>query len=290
MHGPTNVNVSQWFSRPRMWAMVFVVALAMASALLVGWSTFKDLEAGNAAKVILTRVGIDLLSPEMVEVKAGAFTMGGPMGDGASHGRWVHDENIERDFKLGKYEVTFEEYELFVKLMGTGIVKDQGWGRGHRPAINVSWDDAKSYAQWLSEETKKPYRLPTDSEWEYAARSRGTDEVWAGTSDEDQLRTYAVYRTSRTAPVGSKKPNRLGLYDMSGNVWEWVEDCWPEDYQGRWRDRAVWLEGMGVDCTRRVIRGGSWDGPGSVRSTNRAMDAVATRNHFVGFRLAQDVP
>ena len=92
-----------------MWAMVFVVALAMASAVLVGWSTFKGLEAGNAAKVILTRVGIDLLSPEMVEVKAGAFTMGGPMGDGASHGRWVHDENIERDRPDGRHGNQYEQ-------------------------------------------------------------------------------------------------------------------------------------------------------------------------------------
>jgi len=285
MHRHIEVNANQWLVGLRTWSIVFVFVVVIASAGLVGWATIKGLDVGNAAKVILTRVGIDLLSPEMVEVKAGVFTMGGPTG-----GRWVYDENIERDFKLGKYEVTFKEYELFVKLMGTGIVKDQGWGRGQRPAINVSWDDAKSYAQWLSEKTQKPFRLPTDSEWEYAARSRGKDEVWAGTSDENQLRTYAVYRTNRTAPVGSKKPNGLGLYDMSGNVWEWVEDCWPEDYEGMWRDRGGWLEAVGGVCPRRVIRGGSWDGPGSVRSTNRAMDAVASRNHFVGFRLAQDVP
>lgn len=95
---------------------------------------------------------------------------------------------------------------------------------------------------------------------------------------------------NRTAPVGSKKPNGLGLYDMTGNVWEWVEDCWPEDYEGTWRDRVSWLEAMGGDCLRRVIRGGSWDGPDSVHTTNRAMDSVANRNRFVGFRLAQDIP
>lgn len=189
------VSANQWLVGLRVWLIVLVFGVVIASAALVGWAAFKGIEVGNAARVILTRAGIDLLSPEMVEVKAGAFTMGGPTG-----GRWVHGENIERDFKLGKYEVTFEEYELFVKLMGTEVVKDQGWGRGHRPAINVSWDDAKSYAQWLSEETQKPYRLPTNSEWEYAARSRGTDEVWAGTSDEDQLRAYAVFRTSRNCP------------------------------------------------------------------------------------------
>lgn len=127
------VSANQWLVGLRVWLIVLVFGVVIASAALVGWAAFKGIEVGNAARVILTRAGIDLLSPEMVEVKAGAFTMGGPTG-----GRWVHGENIERDFKLGKYEVTFEEYELFVKLMGTEVVKDQGWGRGHRPAINVS--------------------------------------------------------------------------------------------------------------------------------------------------------
>jgi hypothetical protein len=155
----------------------------------------------------------------------------------------------------------------------------------------ASGDDAKAYAKWLSQATDKRYRLPTESEWEYAARSGRKDEVWAGTSDEKELQDYAVYNTDRTEPVGSRKPNGLGLTDMSGNVWEWVEDCWHENYTGAPSDGSAWLESDAGVCGRRVVRGGSWlNGPGFLRASFRFRDIPDFRSGNIGFRLVQDIP
>jgi Sulfatase-modifying factor enzyme 1 len=130
--------------------------------------------------------------------------------------------------------------------------------------------------RWLSEQTGKRYRLPSEAEWEYSARSSGKDEFWAGTSDESKLSEYAVFGTTKgTEPVGTKKPNGLGLYDMSGNVWEWVEDCWHGDYNGAPTDGRPWKVENGGECGRRVIRGGSWDDrPGDLRSSFRDGDGA----------------
>ncbi len=163
-----------------------------------------------------------------------------------------------------------------------------------RPVINVSWHDAKAYAHWLSKQTGKPYRLPSESEWEYAARREGKDAVWAGTSEESEVKQYAVYSANsqnRTQPVGGKKPNGLELYDMSGNVFEWVEDCVHSNYNGAPRDGSAWLEANGGNCEARVVRGGSWgDGPGHLRASLRTGSYAGNRGGSIGFRLAQDTP
>ena len=170
-------------------------------------------------------------------------------------------------------------------------------GRGLRPVINVSWDEAKAYARWLSKETGKRYRLPSESEWEYAARSEGKDDLWAGTSDEEQLKLYAVYNENsqgRTATVGpdqGRKPKAIGLYDMSGNVFEWVEDCWHGHYEHAPTDGAAWLETDGGDYQGRVGRGGSWlSGPGDLRASNRFWYGAVDRYVNIGFRLVQYIP
>jgi len=192
---------------------------------------------------------------------------------------------------MAKYEVTFEAYDQFVKLTGQRRPKDEGWGRGKRPVIDVSWEDAQAYVTWLSRATRKPYRLPTEAEWEYAAGSGNKQETWAGTSEENHLGIYAVFSRNvggKTAEVGSKQPNAFGLYDMSGNVWEWVEDCWHENYDGAPTDGSAWLEADGSECARRVIRGGSWgSAPGGLRSSNRFWDNSDDRNSDIGLRLAQ---
>jgi formylglycine-generating enzyme required for sulfatase activity len=201
----------------------------------------------------------------------------------------VHEVAI-KGFAIGKFEVTFDEYDRFALAKDRlPLPIDEGWGRGRRPVINVSWDDARDYAKWLSQQTGKRYRLPTESEWEYAARSGGKEEVWAGTSDEKELDNYAN-RQDRTAPVGEKKSNGLKLHDMSGNVSEWVEDCWHENYEGAPTDGSAWLEADGGDC-KRVIRGGSWSSvPEDLRVSSRRWNYRDSRFNSIGFRLVQDFP
>jgi len=229
--------------------------------------------------------------PEMVVIPAGSFTMGDLWGDGWEDEKPTHQVTIPRNFAIGKNEVTFEEYDQFAKSTGRKLLDDKGWGRSQRPVINVSWDDAVAYAEWLSQQTGKRYRLPAEAEWEYAARSGGKEEKWAGTSDENQLGAYAWYDANsggKTHPVGEKKPNGLGLYDMSGNVREWVEDCNHGTYEGAPDDGSAWTSG---DCGLRVIRGGSWGGytPRALRSANRDRSFPVNRYYAIGFRLVQDL-
>lgn len=205
----------------------------------------------------------------------------------------IHKVQFTKPFAIARYETTFEEYDSFARATGRPLPEDSGWGRVSRPVINVSLEDANAYAQWLSQQTGNRYRLPTEAEWEYAARSGGKNEWWAGTPAMAQLKKYAVYAADRTEPVGSKKPNGLGLYDMSGNVHEWVEDCWHENYTGAPTDGSAWLEVNGGDCGRRVIRGGSWNDllPAYLRASSRYKYASVNLNDFgLGFRLVQDLP
>ena len=227
----------------------------------------------------------------MVPVPGGTFQMGDVEKLGEPWRNPPHPVTI-KPFSLGTYEVTFDEYDQFAIATGRRLPEDQGWGRGKRPAINVSWDDAKAYAQWLSNETGKRYRLPTESEWEYAARSGDKQEAWAGTSKELELGDYAVFATNsgnRTAEVGTRQKNEFGLYDLSGNVWEWVEDCVHGTYESAPNDGSVWLETHGGTCQLRVLRGGSWlNAPGNLRVSLRDGNDADNRNYNIGFRLAQD--
>jgi formylglycine-generating enzyme required for sulfatase activity len=226
------------------------------------------------------------LGPEMVVVPAGTFHMGNNQMFGSKP---VHTVDIQKPFAIGRYEVTFEQWDKYASLTQSWFPQDENWGRGKRPIINISQHDAKTYTEWLSRETAERYRLPTEAEWEYAARS-GTYEIWAGTSDMKQLAQYAVFDTKQTQPVGTKKPNGFGLYDMSGNVWEWVEDCWHKGYYGAPADGSAWLQAMGGDCDKRVVRGGFCEsGPVSLISTFRYR--YPNMRYFkIGFRLVRDLP
>ena len=236
------------------------------------------------------------LAPDMQPLAAGRLQQGDTQGRGDQFEKPQHQVTL-KSFAMGKFEVTFEEYDRFAVATGRLFPGDQGWGRGKRPVINVSWDEAKAYAEWLSKQTGKRYRLPTESEWEYAARSKGQDDLWAGTSTEEKLTEYAVYaknsenRTALVGPDQGRKPNAIGLYDMSGNVFEWVEDCWHDTYEQAPTDGAAWLETGNGNCQQRVVRGGSWGGePEDLRASYRARYGTVTRFYGLGFRLVQDIP
>ena len=290
------VQVSVLFAKRLVWSLTVVAILLITTASVVTWAKLHGTQAIMVAKFLLARVGLDALSPPMQEIPPGKFKMGDIRSiSDRSEEQPVREVRIERPFKLGRYEVTFEEYDLFAAVTKRELPNDAGWGRGRRPVINVSWQDAKWYADWLSKQTGKRYRLPTEAEWEYAARSiaKNKDDIWAGTTEEAQLKEYAVYVANshdRTQPVGGKKPNGLELYDMSGNVWELVEDCWHDNYKIAPTDGSAWLEMNGGDCGQRVIRGGSWlNDPGDLRASFRYGGDADYRYNFIGFRLAQDI-
>jgi len=231
--------------------------------------------------------------PEMLLVRGGTFNMAHFQGQGVQDELPVRSVAINT-FAIGVCEVTFDEYDLFAKATKRKLPDDSGWARGRRPVINVSWEDAQAYAKWLSEQTGKRYRLPSEAEWEYAARAGTKSEYWwgdnigRGQANCDGCGTQ--WDNKQTAPVGSFKPNSFGLHDTAGNVWEWVEDCWHLNYDGAPTDGRAWGQENGGDCGRRVIRGGSWNyTPWDLRSSTRFWSTAGTRDDLIGFRLAQDL-
>lgn len=232
--------------------------------------------------------------PEMVVVPAGSFTMGSPSsepGRSADEGP-QHTVTIARQFAVGRFEVTFDEWDACVAAGGCNGYKpsDEGWGRGRRPVINVSRDDAQAYAAWLSKKTGKSYRLLSESEYEYATRA-GTQTAYpwgnaVGTNNANCHACGSQWDAKQTAPVGSFAANRFGLYDMVGNVREWTEDCYHNNYSGAPADGSAWIEG--ANCYHRVVRGGSWlIAPAFLRSASRYWFATDYRLNYVGFRVAR---
>ena len=216
------------------------------------------------------------------------------------------DEKPEREvcvrpgISITAHEVTFDEYDSYALLQGLQLTDDYDFGRGPRPVIGVSWREADSYAKWLSgrlaPEERIACSLPTESEWEYAARAgtttayavpaSGGGESIAGTNLANCDGCGSEWDDTSTAPVGSFPANAWGLYDMHGNVWEWVQDCWHENYNDAPKDGSAWLEENGGDCSRRVLRGGSWfNDPDFLRSAGRFRFYPGYRNYGVGFRV-----
>lgn len=230
--------------------------------------------------------------PQMVVIPAGRFLMGDLHGNGDDNERPVHQVVIDKSFALARQEVTFAEYDRFASATGRPLPDDEGWGRGNRPVINVSWNDAHAYTLWLAEQTGQPYRLPTEAEWEYSARA-GTETIyWWGDLPGDG---YAVcdgcdrrWGGRQTAPVGSTRPNPWGLYDLNGNVDEWVLDCYQPDYTNAPADGSATQTS---DCSHRVMRGGSWfDIPRVVRPASRYRHPATSSRNSWGFRVALDLP
>ena len=213
--------------------------------------------AGSKARLIVETTKPRFPMPEMVVISAGSFRMG------ADYALYDQVQPIHtvwmRSFALSKYEVTFDEYDAFTDATGRERADDAGWGRGRRPVINVSWDDAVAYTQWLSSQTGENYRLPSEAEWEYAARA-GSRTMYSWGNDIGVNRANcdgcgSQWDAEKTAPVGSFSTNRWDIHDMHGNVAEWVQDCWNWNYKGAPADGSAWESG---DCSERVLRGGSW--------------------------------
>ncbi len=234
--------------------------------------------------------------PEMVDVPAGHFEMGSPPGDSAaeSNEKPQHAIAIAKPFAVSRYEITFDEWDACVADGGCHDYRpdDEDWGRSNRPVVNVSWKEAQAYTRWLSAKTGETYRLLTEAEWEYVARAGTTTRYWwgdAGGRDNANCRTCQSQWGGRsTAPVGSFKPNPFGLYDMNGNVWELVQDCWHADYSGAPADGTAWEAGS-QQCSEHVLRGGSWiNSAAAIRSSQRTCGAPGARSNKVGFRVARD--
>jgi formylglycine-generating enzyme required for sulfatase activity len=218
----------------------------------------------------------------MIFVKGGCFYMGDTFGDGVEMERPVHEVCVD-DFLIGMFEVTQREWQ---EVMGENPSRFKGCG-DDCPVEMVSWNEVQGYIMRLNSKTGRIYRLPTEAEWEYAARSGGKREKWPGTSNISELEKYAWYsRTSgnKTLPVGQKEPNGLGLYDMSGNVWEWVQDNFDKDYyKYSPKDNPT---GPSSGETR-VLRGGNWGtDPWGLRATTRFGYNPAYGRDSGGFRLS----
>lgn len=233
--------------------------------------------------------------PQMVPLPGGSFLMGSsPRQSGVTNQQPQRQVRV-RPFAASRYEVTWSEYDACVAAGACAGQDDDGFGRGSRPAINLSWPDAKAYVAWLSAKTGKPYRLLTEAEWEYAARA-GTTTLYSFGASDSQLGEYAWHsgnsgqsdlaRYYGTHPVGARKPNGFGLYDMHGNVSEWVEDCWAETYDdGQPSDGSAFQRG---EWCFRVTRGGSWRDL-SDRLESAFREAVHPDYHhsYIGLRVAR---
>jgi formylglycine-generating enzyme required for sulfatase activity len=281
-----------------------------------------ELKAKTAALVATERTRLDALSPQqrlaappaiwrvpgaltafrdcadcppMVVIPAGEFTMGSPPSEQQAEAQ--HRVTIAATFAVSKFEITFDEWNACVKNGGCGNYRpeDEGWGRGKRPVVNLSWENAKDYVTWLSRKTGKPYRLLSEAEWEYAARAGTTTPFSFGETLSPRQANFdgspdgsgpSDVNRQKTMPVGSFPANQFGLHDMHGNAWEWVEDCWHDDYTAKApTDGSAWVE---EGCRGHVGRGGSWeDSQSELRSSARTGGFKDELSATDGLRIAR---
>ena len=219
--------------------------------------------------------------PEMVEIYGGQFLMGNANTDSAK--TIMLDDN----FLIGRYEITFNEYDFFALATNRALPDDMGWGRGERPVINISWDDAIAYTNWLSKTTGKHYRLPTAEEWEFAARGNTTSSYWWGNNEDDAEERancrygckslWASFFNNKTQPVGTYPPNDFGIHDTAGNVAEWINDC---------TDKT-----STPACLKRGVRGGSFASEvESITAYSQVAITASKSRKSIGFRLVQEIP
>ena len=233
----------------------------------------------------------------MVVVPNGDFMMGSPSTDTEADTDEFpqHSVTIPQPIAVGKFEVTFDNWDTCYELGGCRIRPDDyGWGLGTRPVVDVNWADAQQYVAWLSKQTGKQYRLLTEAEWEYATRAGTTTAYYWGNDVKKDGQTMAdcfdcgsAWDNQKTAPAGSFPANAFGLNDTLGNVWEWVQDCYHDSYDGAPADGSTWTDSD--DCKERVSRGGSWADLPQVllRSAFRLRTPSVNRYTGLGFRVAR---
>ena len=284
----------------RVQARILPVILAAAALTVAAVLVINQSLPGSGSRTGKTSIVDCANCPEMVPIPAGEFTMGSPSSELYRGPEAQHRVTIGKPFAISKYEITFAQWDACVADGGCGghMPDDQGWGRGNLPVVGVTWDDAKSYAAWLSRKTGKSYRLPSEAEWEYSARAGTTTPFSFGATITTEQANYdgstgygngpAGVNRQKTVPVGSFPPNAFGLHDMHGNVWEWTQDCWSDEYaadapaNGGPYERA--------NCGGRVLRGGSWeDYPGDVRAAARVASNAEEQSWSDGFRVVRSM-
>jgi formylglycine-generating enzyme required for sulfatase activity len=248
-----------------------------------------NLDAAQSGKITPTLASGTIIKdcaecPEMLVIPAGSFVMGSERN---ADEKPPHTVQI-RSFLIGRTEVTQKQW---LDVMGSNPSRFSGCGP-ECPVESVSWDEAQQFISKLNQKTGNKYRLPSEAEWEYAARA-GTTTDWSFGNDESKLENYAWYlanSANKTQLVGQKLPNAFGLYDMHGNVWEWTQDCWHDNYAGAPTDGSAWTTVWTASCSdkHRVLRGGSWEHiPAFLRSAFRGKSGPDDRFYISGFRLAR---
>jgi len=258
----------------------FSEALALQTHYQYGVSA-KGFERAHENWLQLTHKGIVQISmPNMLLLKGGVFEMGDNTGAGDNDELPLHEVTLA-SYRMSQTEVTFAQYDNFAKDAGKPLPSDEGWGRGQRPVINISWQDAHEFAQWLSEKSGKTLHLPSESQWEYAAKASRWDTQNAG----NKANCEGCYKwdNKESVPVGQFPANAFGLHDMQGNVWEWTSDCYTEFYTPK-------ASAPQNSCDNKAVRGGSWyDLPTQLRSTNRSKAASSKHSNRIGFRLVEEL-
>jgi formylglycine-generating enzyme required for sulfatase activity len=271
-------QVNWWATmRPYMLSQVRPYALSpAAAAALTPGATFRECAA---------------VCPEMIVIPAGAFTMGSPASEPdrkADEGP-QHQVVIAKPFAVSIYDVTFDDWDACVKVGGCPDYSDGGMGRGRKPMVHVTWDDAQNYVAWFSLMTGAPYRLLSEAEWEYAARAGTTTPYYWGAEigkrNANCVTCGSAWDDQQTSPVGSFAANKFGLYDMAGDAWQWTQDCYHADYDGAPADGSAWTN---EPCWERVARGGAYEARYVfLRSATRLRIDGGDRDSDVGFRIAR---
>jgi formylglycine-generating enzyme required for sulfatase activity len=301
------------FIKTRPLRVAFNLSLLMAVLLFAAaCANLKSNAAAAGAKSNMT-AGTEFKDcadcPAMVVLPAGQFVMGSPPDEpGRAASEAAHTVTLAKPFAVGKYGITFDEWAPCVAAKACVEEKDEGWGRGRRPVINVTWEEAQAYTVWLASKTGKPYRLLSEAEMEYAARAGTSGMRYWGANPNDSCQFANVYDINGkrelnqkgdsfacddgypfTAPVGLYKPNAFGLYDMLGNVLSWTADCHHDNYDGAPVDGSAWL--TDGDCSRRMRRGGSFHSVElALRVAKRGGGSLTLRGDYQGFRVALSLP